>query len=650
MEKEDEDTLAEAFFNELTIHPLVGDGVRSLYEDLNLESISCACCGKECCSDGSGGGRCKGCKALHYCSVECHHQDWEAGHALECKAIADNEHWAAHVNSVVFQRHLERFADAFFPDDDDNDEKDEKKIGDALLIEARGRPRPGPRARIRARRGPARRLGGRRLRYWHRRGWGFPWVYYRRAWYPWWFFLSPTYYVNHIPYVDPYGATMYGFPPAAPGTWGPVPPPPSGTGGYAVPPMAVVQGSIGTPVPLGLALEDVERAITIGARGVGLFKSRGTFEKLMVAHTTAATQLVDAKKREKARAALEKNKNEWVGAMRGVRRPIAEIIQPTGKGDAGKTFSSIMDAHNKAVTNILLGDKKDRASLKSTLFVLDQIILTYKKQAVNAPRLAALQSLRKSDPDGLVVPWADYWTMLTFPVEEASRWGLSKDAIMSRLSDESGHAYVVFAGDMIAHLFCLIDFADGRKTAKECIEEAAIVGGHLDRLMHPDHVPVIKDAITIVEAGLPNLPTDEKKEEKAEEEHIEGHMHYGIPWDEYRRLSREERQVWRNMTAAQRERYSALSPEGKRQYWLSQQQQRAKETRQDRPLYRWLGTNVSTGDVIVVNDSAPFVISSAAEHDAYFDMGDEERKEFDDLSAEGKRIALKMRMSLSRKK
>ncbi len=84
--------------------------------------------------------------------------------------------------------------------------------------------------------GGGRGFGGYRYGFWP--GWRFPWIYRHGLWFPWWYYINPVYYQTRTVYVDPATGTVYGVPPAPPGTWG---------AGVSAPPMG--QGYTEPPIP-----------------------------------------------------------------------------------------------------------------------------------------------------------------------------------------------------------------------------------------------------------------------------------------------------------------------------------------------------------------------------------------------------------------
>lgn len=280
-----------AFHESIHEHQTVGESILAFQDEFGY---------KYCEHCGTGIDKvmqCTGCKTVSYCSSECQAADWkEGGHKAECAAIKGSHPWSqyaseltsetAPVASSVSMRHYLRFAAAA----EASEMADTEPIGDELALIERGGVGGGGGASFRApilggggfrggmglarpalggagvslarggmlggfRRGPSlfsrpyrsfggfrwgggRGFGGYRYGFWP--GWRFPWIYRYGLWFPWWFYISPFYYQTQTAYVDPVTGTVYGVPPAAPGTWGTVAAPPAGQG-YTEPPIPAEQ-------------------------------------------------------------------------------------------------------------------------------------------------------------------------------------------------------------------------------------------------------------------------------------------------------------------------------------------------------------------------------------------------------------------------
>jgi MYND finger protein len=64
----------ESFLDSIGEHPKVGDAVKDFKREFFPELDICEHCGLDT-SAGSNPGRCKQCKSVHYCSVQCQVSD-----------------------------------------------------------------------------------------------------------------------------------------------------------------------------------------------------------------------------------------------------------------------------------------------------------------------------------------------------------------------------------------------------------------------------------------------------------------------------------------------------------------------------------------------------------------------------------------------
>jgi len=336
-----------AFMDDIHHHKTVAESIRMFQQEAVGEDE--AIC-ENCCvnlsevEDQTQCGQCKGCKTVKYCSKQCQLQDWTDGHNVECRAIQEGHTWDQYKDELVNEavpesvtfRHFMRISA-----DLDGEEEDVVVIGEDIdHIGARGayggrrggagwarsgirRPPPPPFYRGRPYPGIRRQ---RRRRFWGRprfvpsrfflpggypiaygAGWDFPWVYRAQQWYPWWYWIEASYFLNKIPYVVE--GHNYGVPPAMPGEWGIVQRP-LGSGGYTTIPTYSIMASI----------EQVCNAWGGGEEG-------DTFE------------FVDASFSDRVKAARKK-----------VSKKGKKLVSKfTGGGGGGKGFESIMVEHNKKV-------------------------------------------------------------------------------------------------------------------------------------------------------------------------------------------------------------------------------------------------------------------------------------------------------------
>jgi hypothetical protein len=206
----------QALLEALLDHAGIADALSSL--SLGAVTPVCEACGKE--TDQ----RCKGCKLIHYCSIECQHADWKAGHDVECKAIATKEPWPEQLEgSIVMDRHEQRLERIAGGHGGGGGGHGGGGGGGHFGGGGGGRSYPG-----RGGYGYGRGHGyGYGRGYGFGRGWGWapfwfagPWIVYNGMYYPWWFFEESA--AAH--------AAQYGPPPHAPGDWGAAGPPPTGPG------------------------------------------------------------------------------------------------------------------------------------------------------------------------------------------------------------------------------------------------------------------------------------------------------------------------------------------------------------------------------------------------------------------------------------
>jgi|WetSurMetagenome_2_1015567.scaffolds.fasta_scaffold00274_13 hypothetical protein len=208
-------------------HAGIAEALTTLY--LGHEPAALLLC--EYCSQASTQ-QCSGCKTMIYCSHDCQKQDWIMGHMEECAAIAGKLPWdSTNVgDSIILERHAERLERVGTPHGGGGGGGHGGGWGGGGGGRGGGGGGGGYGGWGRT------AWGGRgggwgygRGRFWRRRG---------RYWYPWWFWLAPSYYAS-------------GLAPYPPGSYGDMGPPPGQSVYYNNPNPQLMYERIAAEAPPG---------------------------------------------------------------------------------------------------------------------------------------------------------------------------------------------------------------------------------------------------------------------------------------------------------------------------------------------------------------------------------------------------------------